>query len=557
LPFQKCQSDDDCPRAEWCELRVHVCVRFEQPCADLGADASCGEDAGRAEADAGGEGEDGGRAEADAGKEGEDAGRNESDGGRSAADAGIVLLGHRILYYRVLPDDLAVPEPDPASITTALIPLEDGGFIHAPITNLDGGWFQVKKPAEGEVYLQIGQLLVITSGHTISLDSYSLGRPGQTVPASYQDIPVGLSASGMEPTAAPYLYLVTPNTGFTGIVNLVTPLTAPVGTIIGQRAVVQSAVIPPDGLLPFLVGDSTYVHQYAYLDAGSLAHAFPGSEVSYGATVRTAEVHGLQLTEDGGTLSVTFPSPALTSLSVGIKASEWSSHAADLADGGCVPYSFDLGVYPVPSSEGLADVFLYTPALVDLWTTSAPSTDIDASFLYADGLPASWARQLAVSYGCTMAVKLAGSTSAARILIWVADSRPLPSGAGRVSPRVTAPEWIRVDGLAGKSGGGLTTTTPVISWAPAPGPGAFGYMLSVFQFSVVQSRTVKTPILRATTSRTSMRIPPGVLVSGGSYIFRLEASLSPGHDFAAEPFVADQAIDIAYADVASGVWQAP
>jgi hypothetical protein len=83
------------------------------------------------------------------------------------------------------------------------------------------------------------------------------------------------------------------------------------------------------------------------------------------------------------------------------------------------------------------------------------------------------------------------------------------------------------------------------------------WTISVIRLSVSGTATVRSTVATVFTSRTSARIPPGVLVSGETYVLRVTAVLVPGEDLITTPYLLYGAFDEATAAALTGMWRAP
>jgi hypothetical protein len=470
------------------------------------------------------------------------------------------------MYYRVLPDDLAVPDEDPASSISALVLLSDGGFQDAGVQNLGDGGFSVNVPVGGKVYLRVGAELYVTSGREISLDSYVLGRPGQGVASEHPDIQIAVTASGLAISDKPEFIVHTPNTGYYGLAYVDTPLPSPVESVNRQQFVLISGM-SPNGGLPSLLSDATYVLQTGAEDPGALRDAFPDggsrSNIYYTIAKRAAEVRGVVLGLDGGSLEVVFGEPSAVGLSTTIRASEWAPVLAAITeshDAGPVATkrSFGLGVAPIPWNAGLAYVWPgYSGDLVDLHASEWPVLDLSANIVFDDGLPAQWLRVVAVRWSNSRTVEFASGDAgvfAISVSSVVSDIRPL-AGPGDIKPRLWPPSGLEIEGADGHSPGELATQTPLVSWVPPMGASPSGYRLGVSELGLVQGKARRTSVLVVRTEETSVRLPPGVLATDKTYVFSITAFLCPGHSGNAVAFCFPGfGVDLADASVASAAW---
>jgi hypothetical protein len=219
----------------------------------------------------------------------------------------------------------------------------------------------------------------------------------------------------------------------------------------------------------------------------------------------------------------------------------WDRAAFDSALRTAVPGSESLNysvlgasALPEAGSRGLyhsaPDLLVFEPGY------SSDASNVVAAWPYRDPFPAAWTRTLTARYFTFRYIQLGSADPRAvfaSIDVDVDRATLLPSAtlAPLITP-VLAPKINGSDAFGAVAGMGLT---PTISWeAPSIGTAS---MYSVVVGRVVDQAgaTAIQSLAQILTPSTSVVIPPGVIVPGGSYVFAITVRSAPGIDLQATP----------------------
>ncbi len=473
-------------------------------------------------------------------------------GGGVVGDGGI-LIGHLVTWYRVLPSEVAVPEPDPASQLTVLLPLTDGGFDTRAVTNQGDGGFLAEGVPPGDVYLQLGDpasdaTYLVTSQRDVDLDTRAVfGRPG--LPQASGATPLKLSLTGLQSTDAPWVGVLDLGTGFYGEATPDNPPVNPVTSLSNEPATFSFEFGGwPDGT----AGDTTWVSQFEAADGGD---PLDGGYFALTEVVRTGTVQGLVLDGDGGSLTAALSDAGTAATwQFTLDTPAFVNHLSEVS-GAASFSSFFIDLYPSPSASGLPKLWAaYAGPIVDV-SCDLPAGSLSLSLPYVDPYPAAWDRFAGAQLYVSQSARLSGTTSGS-VSAYLSDSHLLSAGA-TLAPRLSPPVTVTVSGVLGGQGGTLSTRQPLLGWgAPTLGTPAI-YRVEVLHLTAAAGRTSHTTVASLYTPNIRARIPPGVLQPGEAYVFRVGALVSSPHDFRLQPFTALYDLDQGYAEALTGIFTAP
>jgi hypothetical protein len=194
------------------------------------------------------------------------------------------------------------------------------------------------------------------------------------------------------------------------------------------------------------------------------------------------------------------------------------------------------------------------PSLV-FYTAAGPGmdTDLDLGLVaFGNPFPPTWGVFGVARWLFEVDFLLAGTTTPAQVFAQNLVVAPAWSfGAGPIAPRITPVRSPKLNGTldatVAQTG---VSTTPTVSWL-APTIGApCSYSVSIFALVAHNTTTKRVYVTSILTGDTTLRIPPGVLESGQSYVFRIEAT-SGLADPTANPLRSAQ--ETAEADLVTGM----
>lgn len=460
------------------------------------------------------------------------------------------LIGHHVSYFRVGTTDFARPDPDPSANISVLVPQPGGTFTSRAVSNTGDGGFRIDGLDGGEVYVRFtnGTQLnyYVTANTFINLDDYTLGRPGPLA----ADSTATITAGNMLLTDAPDFQVVAPNTGFSAFAFPDALPAAPTTSLLDEPS--QLSVLAggfPDGT----AGDPAWLLQTQPFDAGDLDALSTDGGTFYvyaTSTMRAAPLTGLRLGPDGGSISGVFQNATTTEAVQLTIGGDWSAHFGEMVDGGGYLPTLAASVFPAPNAPGLSPQWVgYSGMLADFYG-DAPPSQFSLLMPYVNPYPPEWKLVLVVSAINSQRTRLPGTTSGS-VSASLNDSRLVTAVAAPL-PRVLPPR-ITVEG----SNGTFASLTPQISWQAGAGMTPNAWTISVIRLSVSGTATVRSTVATVFTSGASARLPPGVLVSGQTYVLRVTAVLVPGEDLLTTPYLLYGAFDEATASTLTGMWRAP
>jgi hypothetical protein len=413
----------------------------------------------------------------------------------------------------------------------------DGGTpdFKRGFANADGT-FVVRDVPPGEVTLQLNRTYVVTSARRLSLDFTRGGRnaPLATMESTLRVTVRGLDAIGPGKTVGFFFDQAT--RGLTNLENFGMPST-PAGSTSIEAAEFNWKVLSDNfgqGLPDSTQGDQGWAIQYAETrtDAGTssyLARVGPFAPVTL-ANGGSAETLATVAATAGTPFTLTFDRPAYTAFR--------ASLGRDAPPG---RFSFRSAISPASSPRGRGGDFAVTLASAD-WIETEPAPSVPVG----SGFPSSWGQVVNAAYFVTQDRSLlpdGGSPTRFFGTVGVVD---LPENVtGTVGVRLGPVRGAQVSArsfLEDQTGVGLT---PTVSWT-APSMGTVTtYSLVIGRLTTTGSVTQEWTIY---TTNPAVTVPPGILTTGGAYVFELGANSSPA---AAGPL--NVVVPYAYSSVISGV----
>lgn len=179
------------------------------------------------------------------------------------------------------------------------------------------------------------------------------------------------------------------------------------------------------------------------------------------------------------------------------------------------------------------------------YVTAAPtSTDLPMTMTYGDAWPASYAETVLIGFWYQKAITAPGATSATTVSTFAATYRPMAELTGDVVPLLSRPTALKVGTADASMPQTATGETPTFSWT-APSLGApTRYTVSVYRLINQGGATVATVSGTFAVTGTSVKIPPGFIHTGESYMLGLRAQIIPGYD-PGKPFATPQRYEMA------------
>jgi hypothetical protein len=301
-------------------------------------------------------------------------------------------------------------------------------------------------------------------------------------------------------------------------------------------------------------GDRLYVYQTGMREAGPL---LDGGAQAYSTVVRGLELEPFSYVPDEvvplpitGTLQ---PVP-MTPFSLDWRLSAFASHAAEVHP----EVAFTRSAFNISAAAfGLANGYVgYSGALLEMSLPTNAAFDFASQLAYGNPFPATWGA--VGNAGYTFNIRHAapdgsGSTVTASGSLRSSDALEALAG-GPIVPRISPPRGLTIDGESAWTRHTLGTTTPVLAWQ-APGFGtATAYLVDILKYwSGFESMPLYATLYMG-GSTTQVRLPPGMLEAGGSYVVRVRALHAPGFEPERLPFSSQDLLPRFQADTVSGLF---
>ena len=459
------------------------------------------------------------------------------------------VTGSRLVTYWL--EDGATstaPAPDvsplPGNAGAVVTALVQAGttWVQYPGTFTPDGRFSIPAVPVGPYQLVLvtgsGEVFsVATSADSVDVGFDVLGRPDQTIAAT--PTPVTLDLTNLSPWAATDEVQVV-SVG-AGIRDVSIAGTALLEGSTGGSVVRDWAAAPPLGLL-----GPTDV-----LRAVQMSHAtaaFAGGSLDYQVAGRTGGATGITLASGAAsTVPVALVDPPTSgALTVDWGVSGFEALLPSMGPAGIAATDHTLqvdasfGQSGSPSASGGAPVLLHA---------AVPSGSADVllatPLAYGQSLPIgatpdSWVEWREARFDAQVPVVAPGASVAWNGQVTAGQRVPMANADGvRASPRLTpigSPTWNGT--LDATSSQGSVTTSPTLAWTPPP-EGATSYAVRIWQVSAsadVPSITVSTLLGHWSTVEPSIRIPPGILLPGSTYVAQVEARVELGPAVTSAPW---------------------
>lgn len=466
-------------------------------------------------------------------------------GGDMATGGGPVgpftVTGTRVRHF-VLPDGAVVDQPidvsgSPDMSVQGIAALVDNGgtFSTYPGSGSPNGSFTIPSVPSAPYYLRLGKDFIQTSSTSLDLSTWTLGRPTQ-----------------QKATLTTTLFLYTTNMAPWNSADTLEFMSFNSGTFVfGLESLFAS---PPAANTTTLNGQSIDLSKMTY---GNLIDASQGdramllqlvadnnSGTPYLRLAKMATFSPFTIT-NGSSYTLNQPMvdvAANQSLSINWSRSQFEQLRTLVNPGASDDYS-NCGLFAQPGS-GAHGFFTSSPDLVFATPTNG-STDITMTMSYGNPFDPSWPLVAATGYAFAVSYTAAGATATTIDgSVWsyqLLSSLPSPI-VPMVGPVLT-PTINGSNAFAAQTGVGAT---PLIAWSPPSIGTPTSYWVTVRQVNNVGGKTQLAFVANLPTQRTSVRIPPGLLQKGATYMFVITAYVE-AIDYTVTPLV--DAYPEAFADV--------
>jgi len=170
--------------------------------------------------------------------------------------------------------------------------------------------------------------------------------------------------------------------------------------------------------------------------------------------------------------------------------------------------------------------------------TAEPGADVSVSVPYGNPFSEQWQEYGGVFAYDYLYLPVGDSATILTRMSYVSVETAEAIKGGPIVPLVGVVRTVTIDGADGFTASELASATPTISWgAPTVGT-AHGYILSVMRRELLidsgMTRIEHVATLR--TTRSSIRLPPGLLDSGSSYVFQITSACVPSETLLEAPY---------------------
>ncbi len=456
-----------------------------------------------------------------------DAGAGRDDGG--VADAGAQspreVTGRYLSVQRLRDGGLSEGVVSLSGVVIAALVEVDGGYVTFPGSGDAQGAFRIPSVPPGAYMLRLGGSYLETDRSLVEIRWESGARPASTQTRStINPTMTTLRVTGLLPWAAQTdaFALATPQLGLS-FPSL--QAYAPSAFVSGA----DSATLPLNFVGRPMVeaekGDESVVVQQRFTVSGS---SFWGGAVAGARVPPYTQLDGVNVTVDVQLLSApTLPS---TTLPLAVDHIAFDAQSLRFPPPQYIP-RLELGVHGGPRAD------MFTTTLPLWYADMSASTPLPSSMSFVSPHPTDWALLGKVVYvnDVTLSVPGVAGTAWARNELGVVDEAN-QLFASRVGPRLGPVGQLTLDGVpftATRTGVGRA---PRVGWsAPELGtPTTYYVNIGRLGLSGGQLRVLSTTSI--STARTSVLVPPDVLIEGQSYYLQVLAVSAPfdRHDFTTE-----------------------
>lgn len=450
----------------------------------------------------------------------------------------------------------------PINPPVLFIPSEDGStFTRNPGSAHRGEWSFQGVPSR-PYFLRTGTTYVLTGEREVDIGGNRLGRMDAIYSSEDTSTYLDIHVDNLAPWQ-PFVSNQQPGSSLQFVSNQV-DISGPIyffdEPLAGQTSLHTDMAwgASYSGLMPMfeaVMGDKVYINQFSELSAGTLPN---GTPLGYSAVVRSVETEAFD-SYPGGYLPLTGvlePLP-MHEVSVDWRLPEYARHADEVHLGA-------RGEVPVislsPAAHGLANGWVgYSGELLNLYMPRGASFDFSAPLRFGNPFPSDWGVVAAVAYPFRSLRPVPdGSGNAAYVRGVLSSYVSVEELAqGPVTPQVTPPLSLTLDGVSAFTVREVLSTNPVLAWSPPSVGAPSAYRVVVYEYEPALNQTVFRSSLYVPGSVTQVRLPPEMLEPASIYYLRVSAISSPNFDVERYPFSSWDYTPRHSAEVASTLFLTP
>ncbi len=433
--------------------------------------------------------------------------------------------------FHSFPETLpAADHPVTSANIAALVPDGSGGTVTIQATSNGDGTFTIAGVPSGRYLLRVGASHVDTTASTIDVSSYGAYR--SPLVQTTVSTPVTFSLSGLLPwsNATDNLQYFVNDVGMWDW-KAATSITDGATSTAGELYDWFNGSTYGAAFSEVLATDRIWIGHFRSSPVAGTPYQL-WTNVAIGSTTGYAVTNGIPTT-----IPVSLaPVQGTSTFSVDWKASQFAAvvHSAEQLE---PRYTYTLHaspaqLFPVVQGGGTLD-------LVAVQSTTAGSPDLVTGPLpYGDVAPAGYIPRENATYEFYARRFAPGAVTGNWFLLYSAiDRRPYQSGVPFV-PLVGDVGAVQIAGLDATVAQTGVGSTPVLSWSSPATGSADAYWVRLFRLTKSPTNgTTRTQVANFTTNRPQVQFPPGLLVTGQTYVAIVRAIHDPA--FAAEtaPFV--------------------
>ncbi|MFP2924051.1 hypothetical protein ACLESO_02300 [Pyxidicoccus sp. 3LG] len=457
------------------------------------------------------------------------------------------VRGRRFDIYLKGRERVAVPRDLSAVPIYAWVRTRDG-FAYYEGQGTAQGTFTVAGVPRGATYaLWAGDLYMVGTERELDLSQEFLGRPDAAVPS--EPTALTFNVDGLTPWRAGDGFQLFSAGAATALFDVQDSFEAGAPSEGDTRlagALVDFSTQPFGTLIDGTKGDTALVTRLSAKVAG---------EKSYQAVTQVFRpepftmVPGQETTLQGSFQDV----PQRELLAYDFRAASYDIHRADVHPRAVPSATFSpaltVSVAPYTAKHGY-----YALAIPDVLI--APLEEgRPVPMTYGNPFPRDWPLVLSYATYSSVAFSLNGTQPWVTTATFGTTVELTGSPYQRIEPLMTPARDLRVDGVSAYEDQVLGSLTPTLRWAP-PAVGRPGdYMVTFFRVVEDGTRTRTQGNVTFLTTARELTVPPGVLVSGATYVARIRSLREGNVDLGRYPFRQD--FPNAYAYAFTGILRAP
>ena len=472
-------------------------------------------------------------------------------GCHSSSDQGgdtTAITGTRIdTWHTLTTGDVARPADLSAVAIAALVPDGAGGYVTtAGAGKVDGTYRIPTKPA-GFYWLKLGTTYLWTDKEAVAWGMDRIGRPDATPPSSETDLTITAPNLMTWDLYTDTLLFYNYNTDAYAYDLTNGSLRGAPGmgdTLLNGLTVDWNALYAAPAMNDSTKGDHPYVIQMGGLDTaqGSVRVAMRVLEPS-----AYTQATGLPAATSGTFAAI----PQNRTFRCNVKASEFTPAPALVGSRAEINNQWlTLAALKGAATYGAAG---YSGDLLDAWPTTSTATDFDlGDVAYGNPYPSGWDTLVmgSTTYDHTFTLG-AGAPWYLYTSVYL-ETIQQPTATSPLRPLVGLVKNPTLNGRNLLSDLNAVGTTPTLAWQ-APDLGTpTGYLVRIYRMSLAGADTTGTLVAELMARTPTMKVPPGVLQAGGTYVLMVR-SIAQATDLTAAPNA--YVVPFGAAELASGLIQ--